>query len=124
MKLAILVMSDPLRGGDEALGRVFNALALASDGKRAGNEVAVVFAGAGTRWPAELTKLGHPARALYESVRDVVAGASCGCADVFGARAGAEACGVPLLTDNALAGTSGLAGLRDYTARGYTTIVF
>lgn len=124
MKLAILVMSDPVRGGEEALGRVFNALALASDGKRAGNEVAIVFAGAGTRWPAELTKLGHPAKALYESVRGVVEGASCGCSDVFGARASVEASGVPLLTDNALAGTSGLAGIRDFVERGYTPVVF
>ncbi|MCY3003106.1 MAG: hypothetical protein NTV21_14990 [Planctomycetota bacterium] len=124
MKLAILVMSDPARGGDEALGRVFNALALAADGKRAGSEVAVVFAGAGTRWPGELTKLGHPVKALYDSVRDVVQGASCGCSDVFGARASVEACGVPLLTDNKLDGTSGLAGIHALVARGFTPIVF
>jgi len=70
------------------------------------------------------SRLGHPAKAFYESVRDVVKGASCGCSDVFGARASVEACGVPLLTDNALAGTSGLAGVRNLVERGYTPVVF
>lgn len=124
MKTAIVVMSDPKNGSEEALGRVFNALALASECKQNGDEVAVVFNGAGTRWPAELAKLSHPANGLYNSVRDVVQGASCGCADVFGAKDGAEACGVPLKRDLALAGTSGLLSLRRYAADGWHTIVF
>ncbi len=124
MKTAIIIMSDPKSGSEEALGRVFNALALASESKQKGDEVAVVFNGAGTRWPAELTKLSHPANALYNSVRDVVQGASCGCADVFGAKDGVEACGVPLKKDNALAGTSGLLSLRQYMVDGWKTIVF
>lgn len=85
MKTAIIILSDPKSGAEEALGRVFNALALASESKQKGDEVAVVFNGAGTRWPAELTKRSHPANGLYNSVRDVVKGASCGCAEVFGA---------------------------------------
>lgn len=124
MKTAIIIMSDPKSGSEEALGRVFNALALAAESKQKGDEVAVVFNGAGTRWPAELTKLAHPANGLYNSVRDVVQGASCGCADVFGAKNGVEACGVPLKKDNALAGTSGLLSLRRYVADGWQTIVF
>lgn len=124
MKTAILIMSDPKSGSEEALGRVFNALALASESKQKGDEVAVVFNGAGTRWPAELSKLSHPANALYNSVRDVVQGASCGCADVFGAKESVESCGVPLKKDNALAGTSGLLSLRRYLAEGWNTVVF
>ncbi len=124
MKLALFVLSDPAAGGAEAVGRLFNALALASEAKRSGDEVALVFAGAGTRWPKELTKLGHPAKALYESVRDVVAGASCGCSDAFEARADVEACGLPLLTDHALQGTSGMASPRSYLQQGFTTLVF
>ncbi|CAE6798327.1 MAG: DsrE family protein [Nitrospira sp.] len=124
MKTAIIIMSDPKSGSEEALGRVFNALAVAAESKQKGDEVAVVFNGAGTRWPAELTKLTHPANGLYNSVRDVVQGASCGCADVFGAKDGVEACGVPLKKDNALAGTSGLLSLRQYMVDGWKTIVF
>lgn len=124
MKLAIIILSDPIGGGDDALGRLFNALATAVEADRAGDEVAVVFAGAGTRWPAELTKLGHPAKGLYDAARERVLGASCGCAEVFGAKSGVEACGVPLLRDNKITGTSGLAGLRKFVADGYTTLVF
>lgn len=124
MKAAIIILADPNGGTEEALGRVFNALALAAELKQNGDEVAVVFNGAGTRWPAELTKLTHPANGLYNSVRDVVQGASCGCADVFGATAGLESCGVPLKKDTALAGTSGLLSLRQYLVDGWQTIVF
>ncbi|MBX3332353.1 MAG: DsrE family protein [Nitrospira sp.] len=124
MKTAIIVMSDPKNGSEEALGRVFNALALASECKQKGDEVAVVFNGTGTRWPAELTKLSHPANALYNSVRDVVQGVSCGCVEVFGAKEGAESCGVPLKKDHALAGTAGLLSLRRYVSDGWNMMVF
>jgi DsrE/DsrF-like family len=124
MKTAIIVMSDPKNGSEEALGRVFNALALAAECKQKGDEVAVVFNGTGTRWPAELTKLSHPANGLYNAVRDVVQGASCGCADVFGAKESVESCGIQLKKDHALAGTSGLLSLRRYVSEGWNTVVF
>jgi hypothetical protein len=123
MKTAILILSDP-KAGDEALGRVFNALALADEALRAGDEVEVVFNGAGTRWPAELSKVTHPANSLYNAVRETVKGASCGCAAVFGATKGVEVCGLPLLKDKALAGTPGISNLRRYLAQGWQTLVF
>lgn len=124
MKTAIVILSDPKNGSEEALGRVFNALALASECKQKGDDVALVFNGAGTRWPAELSKRSHPAHALYQSVRDVVEGASCGCAEVFGAKEAIESCGLPLKQDHALVGTSGLLSLRRYVAEGWQTLVF
>ena len=123
MKHAVLVLSDP-KSGEEALGRVFNALAFAAEADRAGDEVKIVFAGAGTRWPAELARLGHPARALYDSVRPLVAGASCGCSDTFGARKEVEACGLPLLRDHKLEGTSGVVSLRTLAADGFAPVTF
>ena len=124
MKTVIVMMSDPTSGSEEALGRVFNALALASECKQNGDEIAVVFNGTGTRWPAELTKLSHPANALYNSVRDVVQGVSCGCAEVFGAKESVESCGMPLKKDHVLAGTAGLLSLRRYIADGWNIVVF
>ena len=124
MKTAIIILSDPKSGSDEALGRVFNALAVAHEAMQAGDEVEVVFNGAGTRWPAELGKVSHPANGLYNAVREVVKGASCGCAAVFGATKDVEACGLPLLTDKALAGTPGISNLRGYLASGWQTLVF
>lgn len=123
MKLAVILLSDP-KNGEEALGRVFNGLALAAEAQTRGDEVEVVFQGAGTRWPAELTKLGHPANALYNAVRPVVVGASCGCAAVFGSTAQVQASGLPEIKDHALAGTPGLASLRRYAAEGWSTFLF
>jgi len=124
MKTAIVILSDPKSGVEEAMGRVFNALGLAAESKQQGDEVAVVFNGPGTRWPAELTKLTHPAHALYQSVRDVVQGASCACAEVFGATESVKSCGVTSVNDNALPGTSGLLSLRRYLADGWSVVVF
>ena len=123
MKIAIIILSDP-KGGDEALGRVFNALAVAQEGLQRADEVEIVFNGAGTRWPEELSKVSHPANGLYNAVRESVKGASCGCAAVFGATKSIEACGVPLLKDKALAGTPGISNLRRYVAKGWSTLVF
>lgn len=123
MKIALIILSDP-KGGDEALGRVFNALAIAQEGLQQGDEVEIVFNGAGTRWPEELTKVSHPANGLYNLVRETVKGASCGCAAVFGATKGVEACGVPLLKEKALAGTPGISNLRRYVADGWHTLIF
>lgn len=118
MKTAIVVMSDP-KAGEEALGRVFNALAMANTAVQAGDNVEVVFNGAGTRWPEELTKPSHPANALYNAVRGAVKGASCGCAAVFGATDGIKSSGVSLLTDQPLAGTPGISNLHRYLADGW-----
>ena len=90
MKAAIIILSDPKSGSEEALGRVFNALAAAYDFKQHGDEVTVLFQGAGTRWVGELGKAEHPAHALFEEIQDKVAGVSCGCAEVFGATEEAE----------------------------------
>src|SRR5262245_18896418 len=101
MKLAIIIASDP-RAGEESFGRAFNALALAAEAHQRGDDVNVVFAGTGTRWPAELSKLANPAHALYESVRPLITGASRACAAVFGAAESVRAAGITELADNAL----------------------
>lgn len=124
MKTAIVILSDPKNGSEEALGRLFNGLAAAYEFKQRGQEVSVLFQGAGTRWAGELVKKDHPAYALFVAVKDKVAGVSCGCADVFGAREGAEACGLDLITDNPIPQTSGVASLARLTAEGYTIITF
>lgn len=124
MKTAIVILSDPKTGSEEALGRLFNGLAAAYEYKQRGQEVTVLFQGAGTRWAGELVKKDHPAYALFVAVKDKVAGVSCGCADVFGAREGAAACGLDLITDNPIPQTSGVASLARLTAEGYTVITF
>ncbi len=124
MKAAIIVLSDPKNGSEEALGRVFNGLAAAYDFKQKGTEVAIYFQGTGTRWAGVLGKPDHPLHALYNAVSDTVAGVSCGCADVFGAREDAEKNGFDLITDNSVPGTSGLPSIAQLSNDGYTIFSF
>lgn len=124
MKAAIAILSDPKSGGEEALGRLFNGLAAAYDFKERGTEVAIYFQGTGTRWVGEVGKPEHPVHALYKAVEDKVAGVSCGCADVFGAREDAVKNGFDLITDNKVPGTSGLPSLAKLVEEGYTVYTF
>lgn len=50
MKAAILVLADVESHGD--LGRVVNAMIAAQEFKEAGDDVQLVFDGAGTQWPS------------------------------------------------------------------------
>lgn len=124
MKAAIFVLSDPKSGGEEALGRVFNALAVAYEYKQNGDDVSVTFQGAGTRWVAELSKADHPLNTLFKAVLDTIVGVSCGCSDVFGSRAEAEHQGFALVTDNAVPGTTGVASFRQPVKDGYQIFTF
>ena len=124
MKTAIIVLSDPKPGSEEALGRVFNALATAYDIKQRGEEVLIQFQGAGTRWIGALSNTEHPAHALFNEVKDKVAGVSCGCADVFGAREDVEKNGFDLITENKVPGTTGLPSVGRLVAEGYHVVTF
>ncbi len=124
MKAAIVVLSDPKAGSEEALGRVFNALAAAYDFKQRGDDVTILFQGAGTRWIGQLTKAEHAVHALFEEVKDKVAGVSSGCADVFGAKEEAEKSGFDLISDNSVPGTAGLPSLRKLASEGYAILTF
>ncbi|GMQ88447.1 MAG: hypothetical protein BMS9Abin08_1693 [Gammaproteobacteria bacterium] len=124
MKAAIIILSDPKDGSEEALGRVFNALAAAYDFKQQGDEVTVLFQGAGTRWIGELSKSNHPVHELFNVVKDTVAGVSCGCAEVFGATEEVEKSAFEFVKDNAVPGTAGLPSLRKLASEGYTVLSF
>ena len=124
MKTAIIVLSDPKAGSDEALGRLFNALASAYDFKQAGDEVEIIFQGAGTRWVGALADTNHPAYELFKEVEDKVAGVSCGCADVFGATQEVEKSAFDFIKDNPVPGTSGLPSIRKLTQDGFNVLIF
>ena len=125
LKAAIVVLSDPKSGSqEEALGRVFNALATAYDFKQRGDDVSVLFQGAGTRWIGQLSQEDHPAHALYKEVEETIAGVSCGCADVFGGGEEAQASGFDLITDNPVPGTTGLPSLATLVGEGRTVLTF
>lgn len=122
-KTAIVVFSDP-KAGEEALGRVFNAMFLTLELKEKEQDVALIFQGAGTRWPSDLVKPDHPAHALYNAVRDKVAGVCGGCADVFGASEGLKSVDVQIVRDKAIPGTAGILDLSRYIDNGYALVSF
>lgn len=123
-KTAIVVLSDPKLGGDEALGRLFNAMVLALELKEKNQDVALVFQGAGARWPGEIAQPAHPLNPLYQAVRDKVAGVCGGCADFFGATESATATGLALVQEKAIPGTVGMLDLSRYLDQDYRLLSF
>ncbi len=124
MKAAIVILSDPKSGSEESLGRLFNGLAAAYDFKSRGDDVTVLFQGAGTRWAGEVTKPDHPVHGLFEAVKDNVAGVSLACATAFGAKEDAGRNGFDFVHENLVPGTEGLPSLRTLSADGYTVLTF
>lgn len=123
-KAAVIVLSDPKAGSEESLGRLFNALAAVYDFKQRGDDVKLFFQGAGTRWAGELVNSEHPAYEMFSLVKDKAAGVSRGCAEVFGASGGADACGLELIGENIVPHTTGLPSLARLNQEGYTILTF
>ena len=124
MKVALIVFSDPKTGTEEALARVFNALGAAHEFRQSGHVVVLYFQGTGARWPALLQDEKHPAHQLYQSVRDVIGGVSCGCADAFSSQAEIQQTGLQLVKDNPVPGTNGIISLSKLLESGYQIIQF
>jgi hypothetical protein len=95
--VAILVLADTQTHGD--LGRVVNAMMVAKELKEAGDDVQLIFDGAGTQWPGELSNSNHTAHRLFEQVRDVVSGACGYCARAFDAEDGVAHAHVKVLEE-------------------------
>lgn len=123
-KTAIVILSDPKAGSEEALGRLFNAMFVAYELKEKGQEVALIFQGAGVRWASEIVKPEHPAHGLYQAVKDTIVGVCGGCADVFGATADVKATGLSLVREKEIPGTAGIIDLSRYLDEGYRLVTF
>lgn len=122
-KVAIVILSNPQQG-EEALGKVFNALVMALDLKKRNKDIRIFFQGTGTRWIVELSKESHPANSLYTSLKDKISGVSSACATVFGAAEEVKACGIPLLSEFDIPGLGGATSLAKYQEEGYNIITF
>ncbi|MBW3662745.1 MAG: DsrE family protein [Actinobacteria bacterium] len=97
MKVATVVLADTET--HENLARVVNAMTAVKEFHDAGDDVKLIFDGAGTRWPGELSDTDHQAHRLYESVEDVIAGACSYCAEAFDATEDVENAGIRLLDE-------------------------
>jgi hypothetical protein len=123
MSTAVVVLADPA-GGDDAAGRVFNALAATSDLRRDGEDVRVIFQGAGTRWAALLANPEHPFHELFATVRPSVAGVSEACSAFFGAKEAAVAAGFDLVRGNPVGDAGELPSLARMIADGCRVLTF
>ncbi len=123
MKISVNIIANP-DAGDEALARLFNAFALAHEANQAGDEVALTFIGTGTRWPERLSKLDHPANALYNELRPFVKGASRSCATRWGTAETNQQLGLKLLDENKVRGPVGGISLRHFLEDGWQTLIF
>ena len=63
-RVAILVLADVETHGD--LGRVVNAMIAAKEFTEAGDDVQLIFDGAGTQWLGLLSDPEHKAHRLFE----------------------------------------------------------
>jgi predicted peroxiredoxin len=72
-KAAILLLADTETHAD--MGRAANALTTVQEFAEQGDDVTLIFDGAGTRWAAELVKEESQLHPAFTKVQDRVAGA-------------------------------------------------
>ena len=116
-KAAVVLLADTETHAD--MGRAANALTTVQEFAEAGDDVTLVFDGAGVRWAAELLKDDNKLHGAFEKVRDHVAGACHYCAGAFDVREELERRDFPLLREH-----KGHPSIRGYVADGYEIITF
>ena len=118
-KTALIVFAGT--DGHSDLGRVFNALETAREYKQsgAGDEVKLIFDGAGTEWIPELEDPDHKAHELYTSVKDVIEGACRFCAKSFGVFQQIEESDIEFLSD-----FEGHPSIKSLIDEGYEVVTF
>lgn len=116
-KLSVVVLAGTENHSD--LARVLNALELVKEAKESGDEVELVFDGAGVSWVPELSSPDHDLHKIYQAVSDRVAGACAFCASAFDVKDDVKEQGVPLLSEY-----EGHPSLRKRIADGYSVVTF
>ena len=116
-KIGIIVLAGT--EGRAALGRVVNAMETAKEFGDAGDDVRLIFDGAGTEWIGKLADEEHSYHDLFEGVRDSVEGACRYCADAYGVLDEVESAGINLLDEH-----DGHPSLRRLVVDGYQLITF
>ncbi len=116
-KISVVLMADVESHGD--MGRALNALTLVKEAKEAGDDVELVFDGAGVKWVRELAKDDHKLHGHFEQIRDKIAGACEYCANAFGVSNAVQSAGVPYLSE-----FEEHPSLRTRVAQGYQVVTF
>lgn len=116
-KAAVIVLADTERHAD--LARVTNALETVKEFQEAGDDVRLIFDGAGTQWPVKLQQDDHPLHELYQAVEGSVAGVCSFCAGAFDVAEAVE--DIDLTTLDTF---DGHPSIRDLVADDYTVLTF
>ncbi|MDF1548922.1 MAG: DsrE family protein [Bacteroidales bacterium] len=116
-KIAIVVFSDT--DTIEALGKVSNAFMLASEAIEHGDELKIIFEGAGAKWIGELEKEDHKLHGLYKGLKNNITGVCSFCAQAFGVKSQIEKAGVPLISEY-----KNHPSLRNLVVEGFQIITF
>ncbi|MGH2809227.1 MAG: DsrE family protein [Actinomycetota bacterium] len=114
---ALLVLAGTEKPSD--LGRVVNALQIARELHEGGDEVTIIFDGAGTQWVPTLSDEDHKYHSLFARTRSVVAGACSYCAGAYGVKAKIEGTDIDLLDE-----FDGHPSVRKLLSNGYQVITF
>lgn len=97
IKIAIVVFSDT--NTMEAMGKVSNAFVLANEALDSGDELKIIFEGAGTKWIGELEKPDHMLHQMYLDMKPHITGVCDYCAKAFGVKTEIEKAGIHLLDE-------------------------
>lgn len=116
-KIGIVVLAGTDSSGD--LGRVVNALETAKEFHEAGDDVELIFDGAGTQWIKQLAGEDHRYHGLYAEVKETITGACRYCAEAYGALTAVQREGVELLDEH-----DGHPSLRRLVVGGFQVITF
>lgn len=115
-KAAIIVLAGTDSHAD--LGRVTNALTAAKEFADAGDDVEIIFDGAGTQWIPELEDEDNPNNALYRSLTDHISVCDY-CAGAFEVDDAVD--DAPVETDAEFEGHN---SVRDLVVDGYEVITY
>lgn len=116
-KIAVIVLADSESHADG--GRLANALTLAQEAQEQGDDVTVLFDGAGTTWIPKLEDDSHDMAALYRAVEDSIQGACAFCAGAFGVTEEVEDSGIASLSEY-----EGHPSVRSLIDEGYEVVTF
>lgn len=96
-KIAIVILADTI--SIEAMGKVSNAFVLANESIDNGDELKIIFEGAGTKWIGELEKEDNMLHKAYLEIKKHITGVCAHCSNAFGVKNEVEKAGIPFIDE-------------------------
>ena len=116
-KIAIVVLADNETYGD--LGRIVHALEAVKEFQEAGDEVQMIFDGAGTKWIGTLSDARHNFYGLYRAIESKITGVCAFYSNTFGVTTQVSGAGVKLVGE-----FDGHPSFKKLIDQGYQVITF